>query len=409
MKTSRKMAAAVAAAAMVSLAGCSAGSAPGSTSEEVTMWIYPVIADEAEHRAFWDKQISEFEAEHEGVTVNLEIFPWANRDEGLTTAILSGTAPDVVYFVPDQIPAYVNTLRTLDDVVGDRDGEYRSSAPAGVTYDGHAYGAPVLMNSYALLCNKSVLDQVGVDALPTTWDEFTELGATLKEAGFELMPYNGNSAFSLNISFYPWLWQAGGSVFTESGDDVAFDSPEGLEAITYLRGLVTDGYMDQDALTVAPPMEQSGLALGTTACTTQHVPQEVEPFWGEENILVGLPLSEELSVGYGAVSSLAVLKDAPDAAAEWVAFATRPEALEEFNELSGYFSPYADSTLHSDSETYAALEATLDSTTVGELHVASRKVMGAVSPELQAALLGQTTPEDALAAAAEAARQVLAK
>lgn len=398
-----------AAATMFTLAGCSAGAAPEATSDEVTMWIYPVIADEAAHRAFWDTQISEFESEHEGVSVNLEIFPWANRDEGLTTAILSGTAPDVVYFVPDQIPAYVNTLRSLDDVVDEREGEYRASAPAGVTYDGRAYGAPVLMNSYALMCNKSVLDQVGVDALPTTWDEFAELGSTLKDAGFELMPYSGNSAFSLNISFYPWLWQAGGSVFNEDGTDVAFDSPEGLEALTYLRSLVTDGSMDQGALSVAPPMEQSGLALGNTACTTQHVPQEVEPFWGEENILIGAPLTKELSVGYGAVSSLAVLADAPDVAEDWVAFATRPEALEAFNELSGYFSPYADSTLHSDSETYAALEATLDSTTVGELNVASRKVMGAVSPELQAALLGQVSPEDALSAAAEAARQVLAK
>lgn len=406
----RKMAAATAATAMLALAGCGASGTPGgSESQELTMWMYPVIADETVHRAFWDEQITAFEAEHEGVSINLEIFPWANRDEGLTTAILSGTAPDVVYFVPDQIPAYVNTLRPLDDVVGEREEEYRAAAPAGVTYDGHAYGTPLLVNSYALLCNKEVLDAVGVDALPTTWDEFKELGATLKESDFALMPYTGNSAFSLNISFYPWLWQAGGGVFTEDGTDVAFDSPEGVAALDYLRSLVTEGYLDQDALTVMPQMEQSGLANGTTACTTQHVPQELEAYWGEENILVGPPLNEQESIGYGSVSSLSVMKDAPDIAEEWVSFASRPEALEEFNELSGYFSPYASSTLHSDSPVYQSLQDTIDTTTVGELSVASRKVMGALAPELQAALLGQKSTDEAMAAAAQAARQVLTK
>jgi multiple sugar transport system substrate-binding protein len=406
----RKMTAAVVAVAALALAGCTASGTPeGTNAQELTMWVYPVIADETTHRAFWDEQIAAFEADHEGTTINLEIFPWANRDEGLTTAILSGTAPDVVYFVPDQIPAYVNTLRPLDDVVSDREDEYRTAASAGVTFDGHTYGSPMLINSYALLCNKKVLDAAGVNELPTTWDEFLDLGATLETTGAKLMPYSGNSAFSLNISFYPWLWQAGGDVFTKDGSDVAFDSPEGLAALNYLRKLSTEGYLDEDAVTVMPQMEQSGLAKGTTACTTQHVPQELESFWGEENILVGGPLSEEESVGYGSVSSLSVLKDAPEIAEEWVSFATRPEALEEFNLLSGYFSPYQSSTLHSDSEVYMNLQDTLDTTTVGELNVVSRKVMGAVSPELQAALLGQKSPEEAMAAAAAAARQILQK
>ena len=50
-------AAAVAGASALALAGCSGTSGDSGGSKTVTMWIYPVIADEAAHKSFWDKTV----------------------------------------------------------------------------------------------------------------------------------------------------------------------------------------------------------------------------------------------------------------------------------------------------------------------------------------------------------------
>ena len=99
-------AAAVAGASALALAGCSGTSGDSGGSKTVTMWIYPVIADEAAHKSFWDKTVKAFEAEHKDVTVKYEIYPWANRDESLSTAIAAGKGPDLVYLIPDQLSTY---------------------------------------------------------------------------------------------------------------------------------------------------------------------------------------------------------------------------------------------------------------------------------------------------------------
>ena len=53
------------------------------------------------------------------------------------------------------------------------------------------------------------------------------------------------------------------------------------------------------------------------------------------------------------------------------------------------------------------LEQTLPSVRFGATKPAARQVMGLLSPEIQAALLGQKSPRQALADAAEAAKPLL--
>src|SRR5699024_1764513 len=47
----------------------------------------------------------------------------------------------------------------------------------------------------------------------------------------------------MNESFFPFLWQAGGEIFTEDGLSTAFNSPAGAEAAIFLRELLDVGAM----------------------------------------------------------------------------------------------------------------------------------------------------------------------
>ncbi|MFE0592040.1 ABC transporter substrate-binding protein [Micromonospora echinospora] len=394
------------------VAACGGGDgAGGDEKQSVTMWIYPVIPDEATHRGFWDQQVTAFKAEHPNVDVKVEIFPWAKREESLTTAIAGGKGPDVVYLIPDQLGKFHNVIEPVDGYLpDDAKGDYLDNVRAAVTLDGKMLGAPLLTSSNPLMCNAKVFTAAGVTAYPKTWADLLALAPTLKAKGFDVTNYYADPSATLNQSFYPLLWQAGGDVFSADGKSVAFDGPEGVKALTFLKQLVDGGYVQKDLITSIPAFEQTNVAKNKVACTWQHVPADVEQFWGKENIKIFPPLAETKSVGYGTVGSLSILKasKAKKAAGEWVEFVTGPSVATAYDKQGNYFSAKKSAgPLYADDPVRSAMEQTLTSTTVGTLHEKSREVMGVLAPEIQAALIGKKTPEQALADAAKAADALL--
>ncbi|HEY0698139.1 MAG TPA: sugar ABC transporter substrate-binding protein [Micromonospora sp.] len=405
----------VAVAALVTglLAACGGGSdgTSGGEKQSVTMWIYPVVPDEATHKGFWDEQVAAFAKDHPNVDVKVEIFPWAKREESLTTAIAGGKGPDVVYLIPDQLGKFNKMIEPVDEYLSaDAKNDYLDNVRAAVTLDGKMLGAPILTSSNPLMCNAKVFAAAGVTEYPKTWADLLAVAPKFKAKGFDVTNYYADPNATLNQSFYPLLWQAGGNVFSPDGKSVAFDGPEGVKALTFLKQLVDGGYLEKDLLTSIPAFEQTNVAKNKVACTWQHVPADVESFWGKENIKILPPLADAKSVGYGTVGSLSILKGskAKKAAGEWVAFATSPEVATAYDKKSKYFSAKKSAgALYADDPVASAMEQTLTSTTVGSLNEKSREVMGVLAPEIQAALIGKKTPEQALADAAKAAQALL--
>ncbi|MEO3778363.1 sugar ABC transporter substrate-binding protein [Micromonospora sp. B11E3] len=404
----------VAVAALVAglLTACGGGgSDAGDDRQSITMWIYPVIPDEATHRGFWDKQVAAFRADHPGTDVKVEIFPWAKREESLTTAIAGGKGPDVVYLIPDQLGKFNKMIEPVDEYLpADAKADYRENVRAAVTLDGRMLGAPILTSSNPLMCNAKVFAAAGITEYPKTWADLLALAPRFKAKGFDVTNYYADPSATLNQSFYPLLWQAGGDVFGADGRSVAFDGPAGVKALTFLKQLVDGGYVEKDLITSIPAFEQTNVAKNKVACTWQHVPADVEKFWGKENIKIFPPLSDARSVGYGTVGSLSILKGskAKKAAGEWVSFVTAPAVASAYDTAGGYFSAKTSAgSLYPQDPVNTEMEKTLGSTTVGALNEKSREVMGVLAPEIQAALIGKKTPEQALADAAKAAQALL--
>lgn len=382
----------------------------GAISGDVDLWVYPVIADEVAHRGYWDKQIEGFKAENPDVNVKVEIFPWANRDEAITTAIASGTAPDAIYLIPDQLATYADALDAVDGyIAADHKADILPNVVENVTVGGRMLGVPLLTSSNPLVCNAAAFEEAGVTEYPTTLDEFMALGETFKAKDIYLTNYRGAIEETLNMTFYPYLWQNGGNVFAEDGS-VTIDSPEAIKALSYVKELVDKGYSEKDLVTTTPAIEQTAIAKGKVACTNSNAPVELEPFWGTENIVVLPPLKGVEQVAYGTVGSFAMFDqgDAKNATGAFLDYVTTGEPLVEYLTTSKYFSPLASTgALYADDPIYGAVEETISMISVGDLHPKAREVMGSVAPEVQAALLGEKTPEEALKSAAEEAAYLL--
>lgn len=380
----------------------------------VDLWVYPIIADTATHQAFWDKTVAEFTALHPGVAVKVDIQPWAGRNEKFTASLSAGRAPDLVYLIPDQIPQFVRLgalepITLGDDVLAD----YLPGALQGATYDGSLYTAPVLMSAVAPIYNKTLLDEAGVTIFPTTWDEFAAAGPKLKEKGVYLLQYGAALEESLNLTYYPMLWQAGGRIFAEDGKTVAFNSPEGLKALNFVVSMFNDGFADPS--TVSQILRGTDSPLGQKKAAVHlaggsDVVKEMQDLWGAESVGVAAPLTDAKRITYGTVGGFAMPVNNNDNAASqaFLDFLIQPEKLVEFNRISGFFGPRKSmGAIHSDDPFLSQLEGYVAVATPGEVHPLARQVIAILAPEIQGAILGSKTPEKALADAETAANALI--
>jgi multiple sugar transport system substrate-binding protein len=408
----------VAGALALATGGCGSGgdealpSDPAKVSGKVTMWIYPIGDSE---KTWWPARITEFKKKYSKVDVEVVVQPWAKRDEQLTTAIAGNKGPDVVYLIPDQVPQYAETgaLADVSDLVsGDRD-DFRSNALDAMTYQQKLYGVPLLMSVTTTMANKKVLADAGVADVPTTWDDLLAAAPKLKAKGYYATQYLGDPTQTLNQTFYPLLWQAGGEVLSEDGKKAAFNSDAGVRALEFAKKLVDGGYVPKEALTTPPKAETSAFAQGKVGVTLSTASAELAQYHLDRaNYAAGAPLKDQRAVGYGTVGGLSVLDSAKDKAAAkaWISWVTSADQMRVFDKARNYFPPrksvgalYAGDPLSGTEEKY------LDDMRPGVINPKARELMDLIKPHLQAALLGKADPKRALDDAASDVDALLAR
>jgi multiple sugar transport system substrate-binding protein len=387
-----------------------------AVSGTVDLWVYPIINDTATHQGFWDGVIERFNAENPDVRVRVDIQPWAGRNEKFTAAVSAGRAPDLVYLIPDQIPQFVRLgalepVSLPEDVIAD----YLPGAVQGATYEGALYTAPVLMSAVAPIYNKTQFADAGIETFPKTWDELKAAAPALKEDGVFLLQYGASLEETLNLTYYPLLWQAGGQVFAEDGKTVAFNSPEGLKALQFVVDMFKEGYADPSTVSATlrgtdAPMAQKRAAMQLSGGS--DVVKELQELWGPEEVGVADPLTDAEQITYGTVGGFAMPVNNNDnaPAQAFLEFLIQPDNLAEFNRISGFFGPRASmGAIHGDDPFLSQLESYVAIATPGEVHPLARQVISVLAPEIQGAILGSKTPEQALADAERTANDLIAR
>lgn len=406
----------IAAASLIALTAtaCGGGDAGSSGKQTVTLWMYPVIADSAASQQFWSDTEKSFEAQNSTVDLVIELQPWEGRDEKIATAIASGKGPDLVVLGPDQIPQNQANggLQAMTSVVEPDKSAYLPSAIDAATVDGTIYGVPIYHTITTAVFNKKVFSDAGIDKMPETWDEIKAAAPKLAKNGVAVMDYSGAPETTLNLSFYPLLWQAGGQVFSDDGKTVAFNSAEGKKALQFLLDLQKDKGLPSDAATKSNVVEGSGLASGKTAmgyAMTMADAKTMGKGVGESDVVVGSPLKDVDQVAFGLPGLLArtsISKD--EASANAVAsYIAAPETAQKLAQASGFFPARTDVEMTGGNAMTKEFAAALSSAKAGEPNPKARQVMAALAPQLQAALQGSKSVDQALADAEKEANGLL--
>lgn len=240
------------------LTGCK-GSGQGKKTD-LTLWWPPFGTAESMDMEFWTGNLAPW-AEDNQVNLSVEITPWETIEEKYLTGLSSGEGPDVGYMYAEMLDQFV-TLGSLEDLA-----PYFSQAELdnylytgmGYVY-GKLYTLPIIVgNLRVFFFNMDLVAKAGITALPRTWDEFIEFGKKVNAAnlGSDIYTYvpqwTERHYGTLQETYYPFLWTAGGDIFTQDGSRVALqDNDAAVRAARFVYDLL---YVHK----IAPPESLSSL------------------------------------------------------------------------------------------------------------------------------------------------------
>ncbi|MFD4420683.1 extracellular solute-binding protein [Agromyces sp. NPDC058484] len=250
MKKSLRLSAAVAvaAAASLTLASCGfGGGTGGDTAADGTTTLDMLVPSYSDAtQANWETVIAGFEEENPDIDVKLEVQSWDNLESVITTKVQGGEAPDIYNGGPFVGFAGDGLLYPADEVVSSETlADFDEGFLKTVEFEGAPYALPFIASARALFVNNALLEQAGVAAPPTTWDELLDAATKVSALGGGVAGYGmplGSEEAQAEAAV--WLWGGGGTFGDAS--EITIDDPANLPGAEQIKKMIDAGATQAD-------------------------------------------------------------------------------------------------------------------------------------------------------------------
>ncbi|MDZ5663407.1 ABC transporter substrate-binding protein [Nocardioides sp. zg-1308] len=190
--------------------------------------------------------VARFNSSQDLITVEQNTINWAQYYQRVVAAVHAGRGPDVGAMHLEQLATQSarQTLNPLDDVLeelGISADQYPEQVWNGGMVNDVRYGVPLDVHCLASYTNRSMLERVGASGQPGTGDELRQVLDQMTGEGVET-PFWMPNRWPAHLMFLSLLWQFGGEPYAEDGSEALFDSDAGVEALSWMRRQVEEGY-----------------------------------------------------------------------------------------------------------------------------------------------------------------------
>lgn len=240
--------------------GCGKSKPNESDITEVTIWIMP---NSLEPINDLEKVLEGFYKTHPEIRVKITSLDWGAAWVRITTAAVSGDAPDIVQLGTTWVGAIssMGALHDLTSQVQELGGSshFLSSSwrTAGIEGSDKVTSIPWFVDARAMYYRTDVFNKLGLTTKDlATWDSFDKTlqkikNANLKIDGKLIQPLGipGKNDWNVVHNLAPWIWNAGGSFLKEDNYQKSnLASDEVAVGLAYYIGLVTKGYVTHTCL-----------------------------------------------------------------------------------------------------------------------------------------------------------------
>jgi multiple sugar transport system substrate-binding protein len=365
---------------------------------------------------------AEFEADHPGVTVDLEFVSYEALHNKIVTAAAAGSGGyDVVLFDviwPAEFAEYGILVDLTDRISQETIDAVVPGAWTTVMSESHYYGMPWILDTKYLFFNRAMMADAGFDAPPTTWSELLDQARAIKDMGTVEYPivWSWGQAEAMVCDYTTLLSAYGGDFF--EGAEPAFQQDGGLEALRFMADSLDAGLsnpastesLEEDVRRIFSSGEAAFALNWTYMYNLANDPAEsqvagqvgVAPAPGVEGV-------SELSAMNGSMGlGVTTTSEHPDLAYEYVAYLTSRPVQERYARLSlpiweaSYDEP---AVVEGQEDLVAAAKQALGAMYPRPLMIQYPEFSTVLQEQLQNALLGRVTPEEALQATARQVRE----
>ncbi|MFF3314851.1 extracellular solute-binding protein [Streptomyces sp. NPDC003035] len=217
---------------------------------EVTVWIMKdSVTDD-----FLTRFRTDFEATHQGVTLDIQIQEWDGIGEKITAALASKDAPDVIEVGNTQVAQYAASggVRDLSAKVAELNGaNWLPGLAEPGKVDGKQYGIPWYAANRVVIYHKELFARAGISAPPKTRAEWLAATAKLNKGATQGIYLPGQNWYTLS----GFIWEDGGDLAVRDGKEWkgALDTPQALAGMDFYRQLQALGKGPKDSDEAKPP------------------------------------------------------------------------------------------------------------------------------------------------------------
>ncbi len=388
-------------------------SSSGQQIEFWTMQLQPQFTD------YFNQLISSFEAKNPGIKVRWVDVPWSAMESKILTAVAGKTAPDVVNLNPDfasQLAAR-NAWLDLDTKVSPQvRASYLPNIWKSNSLNGKSFGIPWYITTEITIYNQDLLKAAGISQPPATYSQLAEAAKKIKEKtgkyAFFVTFVPEDSAEVLNS-----LVQMGVPLLDNQGK-AAFNTPQGKAAFQFWVDLYKNGLLPRDVLTQG---HRRGIELYQAGeiALLRSGPQFLKTIAkNAPNIAQVSAIAPQITGETGkknvAVMNLVIPADTkqPDAALNFALFVTNDENQLAFAKSANvlpstvkslqddYFKSIPDNAPSQDKARIVSAGQLSDADVLIPAIKDVKRLQKFIYDNLQAAMLGQKTVDEAIASAA---------
>lgn len=403
------------AAAMALVAGCALRTptpTPKPAKDPVHIQFWTGMAPDSQAGNALERLVNQFNGSQKDVVVTATYQgSYADLEKKTTAAIMAGNPPAVIQATDSLVASFVNAKSAvaLDTLVPAGEiNDYPPNFMSPLTISGRHYALPFARTVTVMFYNTRLVPQP-----PHTWAELRETAAAVAEntdAGIAIAP---------NVyDFAPFFYQAGGRWLKDG--EPAFAGPEGTAALQFMQDMVNDG-----SVALLGPREYAsdflnqgkvGIIIGTSA----NLPY-LHSVNGDTFATAQVPAGPAGALTAGAGSNLMIVQGITpaeqQAAAKFLLWITGKDATLQFATTgSGYvpvrYTALADpvwQTYVKANPNFTAITNAINKTVAQPADPKWTAVQVKITTAVAAALSDGDDPEEALATAQAAARDLMQK
>src|SRR5215204_6736636 len=244
--------------------------------DALTFWQFYAPGGRVETQTTWfEETVAGWNAQNER-QVELVYVPNSDYMDGtkLPTAFASGQGPDLFIISPGDFLRYYNG-GVLQDLTPFMEQEaiddFFPDVLASRIVDDKVFGLPMEGEPMAMYYDMAAWDEAGLtdSDIPQTWEQLLEVGQRLTNDQRFGVLFDTNPGYYQNFTWYPFMWQGGGSAVAKNGKESAFDSEGAVQALRFWQEAIESKVAPRKALGTGANDIVANLAQGY--CAIQNI------------------------------------------------------------------------------------------------------------------------------------------